>query len=497
MPGLETKTGALGASRPRRSLSSRLLGLTVLVVLLTEILVFLLGLSREQRAWLNDRVTNAHIAALAVAAAPDGMVDAKTRNELLRLSEALEIRVSHPGQDMLALEPDHPPLARAAIDLRDPDAFGGVGRALIALVRNDDRLVTLTAASAFEPDTVVELVIRQRSLSAALRTYARNFIQLALLIAGVTGVFVYVAVLVLLVRPMRRIVNSIAAFRADPERTTPLDPNRVTRLDDGEMAVAGRELASMQHELRAALWRNARLAALGTALAKISHDLRNILAPALMAAERLQTHTDPLVRRSSDTLVRAVDRATDLISRTLSFAREGPPPPARGLVNLRQLVDEASESIGANGHCRVDNRISSTVHVDADDDQLLRVLVNLLRNAEEAGARRVSVALAETQSAGEIALEIADDGPGLPADVEAALFRPFVQSAKHGGTGLGLAIARDLMRAHGGDIALARTGRNGTVFRLTLPGILPEPVERARVPAEAGDLIGRSVPLDL
>ncbi len=92
------------------------------------------------------------------------------------------------------------------------------------------------------------------------------------------------------------------------------------------MAVAGRELAAMQHELRAALWRNARLAALGTVVAKVSHDLRGILTPALLTAERLQLSADPKVQRAGETLAQAVDRATDLVRRTLDYAREGPPP---------------------------------------------------------------------------------------------------------------------------------------------------------------------------
>ena len=160
--------------------------------------------------------------------------------------------------------------------------------------------------------------------AAALRRRLRR--PCRWLIAGVTGGLVYLAVLLLLVRPMRRITGSIAAFRADPERTTPLDPDEVTVLSNDEISVAGRELAAMQHELRAALWRNARLAALGTVVAKVSHDLRGILTPALLTAERLQLNPDPRVQRAGEMLAQAVDRATDLVRRTLDYAREGPPP---------------------------------------------------------------------------------------------------------------------------------------------------------------------------
>ena len=278
--------------------------------------------------------------------------------------------------------------------------------------------------------------------------------------------------------PIRRIIESISAFRADPERTAPLDPDRITVLPDGEMAMAGRELAAMQNELRAALWRNARLAALGTAMAKVSHDLRNILAPALLTAERLQANPDAAIRRSGATLVRAVDRATELVSRTLDFAREGPPPLSLSPVDLGRLVDEAAEAVPNGENCHLDNQIGAATEISADHDQLLRVFSNLLRNAAEAGARHIRVAIAEPPSQGSIAIEIADDGPGLPEGVQAKLFRPFAGAGKRGGTGLGLAIARDLMRAHGGDIVLASTGPKGTVFRLILPGVLPVKSER-------------------
>ncbi len=156
----------------------------------------------------------------------------------------------------------------------------------------------MVAESPFNAGLRVEVVVHERALGDTLRQFARDFAGLSLLIAGVTGGLVYLAVLVLLVRPMRRITGSIAAFRADPERTVPLDPDDVTGLRNDEIAVAGRELAAMQHELRAALWRNARLAALGTVVAKVSHDLRGILTPALLVAERLQLNPDPKVQRA-------------------------------------------------------------------------------------------------------------------------------------------------------------------------------------------------------
>ncbi len=320
-------------------------------------------------------------------------------------------------------------------------------------------------------------------LTQALRELDGPDAWATLVVASTVGVVLYLALLVLLIRPMRRLTSSIAAFRADPEHGVPLDPRVATGLRDDEISVAGRELAAMQRELRAALWRNSRLAALGTVVAKVSHDVRGVLAPVLLQADRLRRHADPAVRRAGDSLVQAVERAIDLVHRTLDFARDGPPPPLLGSIRLRSLLAEAAESLrGTAGGCELDNRIPPEQEVEADRNHLFRVLVNLMRNAAEAGARRVRARVREDGDV--LMIELADDGPGLPEVVRANLFRPFTNGHRAGGSGLGLAIARDLMLAHGGDIGLLSTGPGGTTFRLTLK--VPERADRE--PQEADSL---------
>jgi signal transduction histidine kinase len=262
---------------------------------------------------------------------------------LLRLSEADAIRLTDRDGTTysignVTLPPD------ATIDLRQENLFVRIRRALRATLLQDNRLIQVLDTSPFRPHPEVELWLHEGGLSRTLQQFAADFAVLSLLIAGVTGGLVYLAVLLLLVRPMRRITGSIAAFRADPERTPPLDPDDVTVLAHDEISVAGQELAAMQHELRAALWRNARLAALGTVVAKVSHDLRGILTPVLLTAERLQVSTDPRVQRAGEILVQAVERAADMVRRTLDYAREGPPSIDLAPVALAPLVSEAAET---------------------------------------------------------------------------------------------------------------------------------------------------------
>jgi signal transduction histidine kinase len=236
---------------------------------------------------------------------------------------------------------------------------------------------------------------------------------------------------------------------------------------DDEISDAARELAVMQDELRAALWRNARLAAVGTAVAKISHDLRNILTSALLVADRLQATADPVVKRAADTLIPAVERAAELVSRTVDFAREGPPAITRNNFPVRDLVDEAADVIRAGDPAvLVENLVPGSLTLELDRTQMYRVLVNLLRNAAEAGASLIVLSVESEEAL--TRLVVADNGPGLPEKVQENLFRPFNGAGRRGGTGLGLCIARDLIRAHGGDLLLRKTGPEGTEFVMGL-----------------------------
>jgi signal transduction histidine kinase len=106
----------------------------------------------------------------------------------------------------------------------------------------------------------------------------------------------------------------------------------------------------------------------------------------------------------------------------------------------------------------------------ADRDQLYRVLVNLGRNAVQALPESGGlISVGAWQSGEATTIELADTGKGIAAAARSHLFEAFSGSTRPGGTGLGLPIAREIMHAHGGDIALVQTGPEGTVFRLTVP----------------------------
>ena len=284
-----------------------------------------------------------------------------------------------------------------------------------------------------------------------------------------------------MVRPMRRITQSMTHFRDDPEDVarSAIEPSR--RSD--EIGVAERELSDMQSRLRAALHQKSRLAALGIAVTKISHDLRGILATARLVSDRIADSEDPEVRRLTPTLLGAIDKAVDLCSKTLTFITDRPPEPRRSRFSLASLVEEAGQSLPevARGDAAWAVSVPDELTIEADRGQIFRVLANLGRNAVQAGATRVEIAAAA--AGGRVTIAVSDNGPGLPPRARARLFQPFAGSARPGGSGLGLAIARELMRAHGGEIRLVRSTGEGTVFELEFPEVRSRKPESGTTPS--------------
>ncbi len=359
-----------------------------------------------------------------------------------------------------------------------------LGDALAVLTHGGDPVMRVLDVSPKDPSVVVEVLLDGRPLQQEMWGFAVRAFGLAMLISTITGTLLYVSLRRMLVTPLRRLIAGMMAFRDDPE-----DASRVlvpeTRGD--EIGLAQRELAAMQETVRQALRHKERLAALGTAVAKINHDLRNILTTARLVSDGLAGSAAPEVRRVTPRLLAAIDRAVALSTRTLSFAGEGAPPPVLRRFALLPLVQEVADLVERDGEVgfALENAVPPSLVVAADRDQLFHVLHNLALNACEAGARRLKVG-AETGADG-VAIEVADDGPGLPPKARENLFRPFAGSARPGGTGLGLAIAREVMRAHGGDIALDESTGTGTRFVLSLP-------ERAGVAPYEADLLTASEP---
>lgn len=447
-----------------RSLSARLLALTVAFVMVTEILILVPSVARDRLTYLQGKLADAHLAALALEAAPNGMVTRDLETRLLDHVGAYAIDVSQPDMRVYMLSREMPPRVAGTYDLRRDGPVMLIVDAVEVLLRRQARAIRVVGPSPKDPRALVDVVIEEQPLRAALIDYSGRILGLSVLISLITAALVFLSLDILVARPVRRIIGSMMAFRDAPEaEASIIVPSR--RSD--EIGMAQRELASMQTALRAAFRQRERLAALGTAVNKVNHDLRNMLASAALVSERLAASEDPDVRRLAPRLLGALDRAANLCDETLAYARDGALPLKLAPVDFAGLVDAVAADLAPPAAGRWDNRIAPATVAMADRDQLARVLANLARNAFEAGAGTVTVSAA--REAGRLLVRVADDGPGLAPRAREHLFEPFTGSARPGGTGLGLAIAREIMRSHGGDIRLAESAGTGTTFVLDLP----------------------------
>ena len=303
-----------------------------------------------------------------------------------------------------------------------------------------------------------------RKVSEVRLQYVRQGLQISIGALVVILLFMHWR----LVRPMAKVTSSMVSFRRDPaDMQAVVVPG--TRRD--EIGVAEHELAAMQNDLRVALRQNQRLAELGAAVSKISHDLRNILATATLLTDRLNESADPEVRRVAPSLMRSIDRAVTLCNDTLRFGRADEAAPHRSDFDLHELVEDVGASAGvpAGRGINWSNEVPAPFPIRADKEQVFRALLNLTRNAVQALEGRGGRVVARAAKVnGHIEIDVIDTGPGLPAKARDALFKPFAGSARSGGTGLGLAIARDIARAHRGDIHLVRSDDRGTQFRLEI-----------------------------
>jgi signal transduction histidine kinase len=320
----------------------------------------------------------------------------------------------------------------------------------------------------------LEIVLDEGPLRRAMWRYSRNVLLISLVISTIAGALLYLALHYMFVRPMHRITSNMIAFRADPE-----NPARVitaTRRQD-EIGIAERELATMQHDIASMLQQKNRLAALGLAVSKINHDLRNLLASAQLMSDRLSHLPDERVQRFAPKLMRALERAIAFCQSTLSYGRAHEPPPDRKMISLATLVEEVQETLDLGPEARIGwvSAVERGLTVDADHDQLLRVLLNLARNALQALETRApndpardQIRITGRRQGAVVMIEVADTGSGFPEKAREHLFEAFQGSTRTGGTGLGLAIAAELVRAHGGEIRLAE-GTIGATFQITIP----------------------------
>jgi signal transduction histidine kinase len=456
------------------SLAGRLLGMTVAAILVGEVVIFVPALTGFHENWLRERMNLSQVAALALEVTPDVDIGPTLEDELLNNAGVQRAALERGGERVLLLEaPDAPEgETLVAYDYTQAHGFDRAAWAFESFSAPPGRVLQVRARPRFESGEYIEIVLDEAPLKRAMNDFAGRFARVSLLILMAVGALMFAAISVAFVSPMRDLTQAIERFRDKPEDVSIAFPRSARR---DEIGRAQRAAADMAEQVRNALRQKERLAALGAAVARIGHDLRNMLATAQLVADRLAKSEDPAVRQLAPRLERTIDRAAGLAASTLKYGRADEAPPKLERVVVAEAAEEAAADalIGFAGvNYRAD--IEPNLACVADPDQLHRVLVNLARNAGQAMSQHArpekTLTIRAYRDEGRAQIEVVDFGPGLPEGLRARLFEPFVSAAPEaGGTGLGLAIARELTRAMGGELQLVRTGAEGSTFRVTLP----------------------------
>jgi len=452
------------------SLSGRFLILTVIFVMLAEVLIFVPSVARFREDYLLSRLERAQIASLALLA--NDAIDENLESELLKNAEVYNVVLLRDQVRQLVLSSPIPSPIYATYDLRSIGPIQLIRDAMMDLFEPEDRVIRVIGDPVREGGLLIEITMPTEPLRIAMIDYGLRILVLSAVISCLTALLLFLAVRRFLVRPIKGVVAAMTSYAAAPE-----DARRIITPSAGvrELREAETALQSLQTQLTAALRQKERLAQLGAAVAKVSHDLRNILTTAQLFVDRIEDSADPTVRRISPKLLNSISRAVNLCEATLAFGKAEEPPPALDRVALAAVVNDVvdGERLAAGEHdVSFSEDVPAGLVVRADPEQLYRVLANLLRNARQAivaSGRPGEVAISAAEDDRDWVIEVADTGPGLPPKAREHLFTPFQGGASKGGSGLGLAIAADLIRGHGGRLELRRTGPDGTVFVLRLP----------------------------
>ncbi|WP_319772695.1 HAMP domain-containing sensor histidine kinase [Breoghania sp.] len=468
-----------GEPRSRFGLSAKLLILTVIFVMLSEVLIFVPSIANFRNNWLSDRLRTAAVAA-AVLAESD-VISPALQTRLLAATGASAIALNDgPARRLIAMNA-MPPMVDEIVDMNTMDATTAILQSFGTLIYGEHRTLRAIGRAEMGMSGNIEIVMPEAPLRAAMLGFSWRILLLSLVISMVTASLVYVSLRWLFVRPLQRLSANMARFGEAPQDASRIiEPSgRADEIGDAE-----KRLATMQTTLGQTLHQQRRLADLGLAVSKINHDLRNLLASAQLFLERLEASPDPLAARLAPKIVSTLDRAVGYTRAVLSYGRAQEVPPARRLVHLSHIADDVAQVLGLPESDTItwENRVDPDMEVDADPEQLFRVLMNICRNAvqalkgedDPAVVRRLAV---EAERHGSlVTIRIKDTGPGVPTAVRPNLFQAFRASARPGGTGLGLAIASELVRAHGGEIVLEDVSI-GASFRITLPD---RPLDLAR-----------------
>ncbi len=445
--------------------SKKLLMLTIIFVMLAEVLIYVPSIAQFRNNWLGDRLAAARIAALVIESSPSQSMPDTTIQQMLQLLQAKTITLKMGGTRRLLGVSNTPPMIDRQFDLRNPDLLTSISETFDTIFAVGLRTLNIMGPAPMGGD-FVDIVIEEAPLKQAMLDYSINILLVSLIISSTTAALLYLALRLIIIAPMSRILYTINNFAKDPEKPGHLIAPTTT---NDELGLAELALYKMQATISTQFKEKQRLAALGLAVSKINHDLRNMLASVQLFSDRLADLPDPTVQRLAPKLMSALNRAIHFCESTLSFGKASETEPKPEHFRLAGLINDVREVLSGNNMDWQIN-VPDDYTVYADQEHLFRVFTNLLTNsilAVKSVASPCINILAKSEN-GLLSINICDNGSGIPETMKPRLFQAFNGSGKTGSTGLGLAIAAELVKANHGTIKLAEAEK-GTCFKIMLP----------------------------
>ena len=456
--------------------------MTIAFVMLAEMVIFIPSAALFRQNWLEDRAERSGHLTLALTGVPDYEGSEILSKQFMADTNVEMLLTKREGMTELVLGAPPETDNFELVDLRQAGRLPKFRDMFRSYFGPDEGYLRVQAEPVVPGQELLEYIVPRESLKQALRDYGERIFWLSAVIALITGIGLYLVLSAMIVRPIRKLAEGLSAFREDPElRRSNMPPSK--RRD--EIGQLQREFYDMKQSVRASFKQQERLATLGMAVAKINHDLRNVLTSAQLVSDRLAMDKEERVAHMGQRLVRAIDRGVKLCADVLNYSQSKEDPPDFEKIRVSLLLGEvAADVLSAFGagvrSIKFDNDVPSESVIWADPDHTYRIFHNLFRNAAQAMAalpddnavRKLTVDLAKFD--GKVDISVQDTGSGLPQKVRDNLFKAFVSSSGHGSTGLGLTISRELAVSQGGDLSLGKTDDQGTEFIVSFLSKQPE-----------------------
>lgn len=433
-------------------------------------LLFVPSLADFRYNYLHEKIIAGHTAALATEETDHDFISPDLEQELLKASGLQAVIVIQSGSRQILLRSELPATLLDRVDLKRDSFIEKISDAFQTLTRHSDGVILVIGDSVSDRYDSIEILIPEQPLHLAMIDYMQQTALTNILLIIATGVILFISLHFLVSKPMQQMVSRITNFRMNP--TAPLDYQTAVDFKNNEIGMVEAELLRMQQDLQASLREKKNLAAVGEAVAKINHDLRNLLTTAQINSDTLQLVEDKTVQRLLPRIERSLEQAVNLCENTLRFSQKEEEQANPETLLLNELVEEIITIHGLNFRpdmqVTIDIPPNLTVYVDLE--HLIRMLTNLIKNSDEAMMQRGSLTIAATADPSSMVhISVIDDGPGIPEALQPNLFKPFLASSKVGGSGLGLAIVLELAELNGGSACLLRSDASGTCFQISLP----------------------------